>query len=175
MKEYKTLKEIVEQLEFCEYVTKDQLHKLEMNVAFIKLKEMAEAESVPAETFVMPKIAVKQFAEIKGENMLSDEITQFFLDKKPLENLGGEVASIKLTIGEQRWLVERIKEFESSRIEPLISAKQNILDDFEAKIDSAVDSCLESSSLTTKEKQKANIAITVPAVKKMRDCLGLEK
>ncbi len=37
-----TLKEIVEQLEKCEYTTQDG-HKLEMNTAFIALKKRAEA------------------------------------------------------------------------------------------------------------------------------------
>jgi hypothetical protein len=44
--EYKTLKEIASQLEFCEYTTLDQLHDLKMNAAFIKLKELAETNYI---------------------------------------------------------------------------------------------------------------------------------
>jgi len=36
---YDTLTEIVEQLEYCEYTTKDKLHDLKDNAALIKLKE----------------------------------------------------------------------------------------------------------------------------------------
>jgi len=53
MQEYTTLKQIVEQLEFCNYQTKDELHDLENNVAFIKLKEIAENISVPLDALVM--------------------------------------------------------------------------------------------------------------------------
>ena len=41
---YENLRQIVEQLEKCEYQTKDGLHKLEMNKAFITLKEFAKCE-----------------------------------------------------------------------------------------------------------------------------------
>lgn len=39
-----TLKQIVEQLEKCNYQTEDGLHELKMNTAFIALKKMAENE-----------------------------------------------------------------------------------------------------------------------------------
>jgi len=42
---YKTLQSIVDQLESGEYQTKDGLHDLKMNAAFIALKERAAAES----------------------------------------------------------------------------------------------------------------------------------
>jgi len=54
-------------------------------------------------------------------------------------------------------------------------SKQNMLDIFEGKLDSLTDQCLEASDLSIKEKQKANLGITVPAVDKMREYLGLEK
>lgn len=41
-----TLKEIVEQLEKCNYQTEDGLHELKMNRAFIALKKMAENEPI---------------------------------------------------------------------------------------------------------------------------------
>lgn len=41
---FDTLQKIVEQLEFCGYVTADQIHPLYMNEAFISLKKMAENE-----------------------------------------------------------------------------------------------------------------------------------
>lgn len=53
MQEYTTLKQIVEQLEFCNYQTKDELHDLGNNVAFVKLKEIAESISVPLDALVM--------------------------------------------------------------------------------------------------------------------------
>ena len=40
----KNLKQIVEQLEKCNYQTEDGLHELKMNAAFIELKKMAEKE-----------------------------------------------------------------------------------------------------------------------------------
>lgn len=42
---YKTLTEIVEQLELCDYQTADQLHNLSMNAAFIELKLRAVEEA----------------------------------------------------------------------------------------------------------------------------------
>lgn len=45
---YETLQSIVDQLEFCEYQTKDGLHDLRMNAAFIALKQRAAAEAVEA-------------------------------------------------------------------------------------------------------------------------------
>ena len=42
MEKYDSLKKIVSQLEFCNYETKDNNHSLEMNVAFKKLKQLAE-------------------------------------------------------------------------------------------------------------------------------------
>ena len=42
----KSLKQIVEQLEKCNYQTEDGLHKLEMNAAFIDLKKLAELEQI---------------------------------------------------------------------------------------------------------------------------------
>ena len=49
---YDTLTKIVEQLEYCGYTTKDRLHDLKDNIAFIRLKEIAAKESVPAGTVV---------------------------------------------------------------------------------------------------------------------------
>ena len=43
---YETLQSIVDQLEFCEYQTEDGQHCLEMNAAFVALKERAAAEAV---------------------------------------------------------------------------------------------------------------------------------
>jgi len=42
---YTSLQKIVEQLEYCEYVTKDTFHYLTKNVAFLKLKQLAEQET----------------------------------------------------------------------------------------------------------------------------------
>jgi len=42
MDKYDTLKKIVEQLESCEYQSKDTLHDLKNNVAFLSLKRMSE-------------------------------------------------------------------------------------------------------------------------------------
>lgn len=42
MLKYKNLKEIIEQLECCHYVTADTFHELSNNTAFIQLKELAE-------------------------------------------------------------------------------------------------------------------------------------
>ena len=42
----KNLKQIVEQLEKCNYQIEDGLHKLEMNSAFIDLKKLAELEQI---------------------------------------------------------------------------------------------------------------------------------
>jgi hypothetical protein len=42
--EYKTLSQIVEQLEKCDYTTKDQLHDLKNNAAFVVLKQMARED-----------------------------------------------------------------------------------------------------------------------------------
>jgi predicted DNA binding protein len=39
------LQQIIDQLEKCDYTTKDQLHDLKMNTAFIELKKMAENEN----------------------------------------------------------------------------------------------------------------------------------
>jgi hypothetical protein len=47
---YETLQSIVDQLEFCEYQTKDGLHDLKMNAAFIALKERAAAEHCGSKT-----------------------------------------------------------------------------------------------------------------------------
>jgi len=44
LEKFDTLTSIVEQLESCEYVTKDNHHELKMNIAFISLKEMAKKE-----------------------------------------------------------------------------------------------------------------------------------
>jgi len=41
---YKTIQQIVEQLEKCNYTTKDNDHDLKNNVAFLALKRMAEDE-----------------------------------------------------------------------------------------------------------------------------------
>lgn len=41
MDQYDTLQKIVEQLEKCDYQTKDELHDLKNNVAFLSLKRMA--------------------------------------------------------------------------------------------------------------------------------------
>lgn len=41
---YKTIQQIVEQLEKCDYTTKDNNHDLKNNVAFLALKRMAEEE-----------------------------------------------------------------------------------------------------------------------------------
>jgi hypothetical protein len=41
---YETLQRIVDQLEFCGYQTKDGLHELSLNAAFVALKEKATAE-----------------------------------------------------------------------------------------------------------------------------------
>jgi len=41
------LKEIVKQLEFGNYQTKNGFHKLEMNLAFQKLKELSEKQNTP--------------------------------------------------------------------------------------------------------------------------------
>ena len=43
---YETLQSIVDQLEFCDYTTRDTIHDLKMNAAFIALKERAAAELV---------------------------------------------------------------------------------------------------------------------------------
>ena len=43
---YTTLQQIVDQLEYCGYESKDSLHRLEDNVAFVALKERAAAELV---------------------------------------------------------------------------------------------------------------------------------
>jgi hypothetical protein len=45
---YETLQSIVSQLDFCEYQTKDGIHDLKMNAAFIALKERAAAELAEA-------------------------------------------------------------------------------------------------------------------------------
>ena len=42
MKKFDTLTECIEQLEKCEFQTEDGNHNLEMNVAFIQLKEHAK-------------------------------------------------------------------------------------------------------------------------------------
>ena len=42
---YETLQSIVDQLEYCDYQTKDDLHELKMNAAFIALKERAAADT----------------------------------------------------------------------------------------------------------------------------------
>lgn len=44
LEKFNTLTSIVEQLEFCGYVTEDHLHSLKDNTAFISLKEMAKKE-----------------------------------------------------------------------------------------------------------------------------------
>lgn len=41
---YDRISKIVAQLEKCDYVTRDQLHDLKMNAAFIELKKIAESE-----------------------------------------------------------------------------------------------------------------------------------
>lgn len=41
---FDSLTSIVEQLELCDYVTRDNNHELKMNNAFISLKEMAKKE-----------------------------------------------------------------------------------------------------------------------------------
>jgi hypothetical protein len=51
---FDTLTKIVEQLEYCEYFTKDQLHSLTMNEAFVSLKKMAEAEAREAALAIEP-------------------------------------------------------------------------------------------------------------------------
>ena len=43
---YTTLQQIVDQLEYCGYESKDGLHRLEDNIAFIALKERAAAEGI---------------------------------------------------------------------------------------------------------------------------------
>jgi hypothetical protein len=45
MAEFKTLQSIVDQLQKCNYQTNDGLHQLELNAAFIALKQMAEVEA----------------------------------------------------------------------------------------------------------------------------------
>ena len=42
MDKYDTLQKIIEQLEFCEYQTKDTQHNLKDNIAFMQLKRMAK-------------------------------------------------------------------------------------------------------------------------------------
>ena len=51
---YETLQSIVDQLEFCDYNTRDALHDLKMNAAFIALKERAAAENCGSKTGTTP-------------------------------------------------------------------------------------------------------------------------
>lgn len=46
---FETLQQIVDQLEYCRYQTKDGLHDLKMNRAFIALKERAALEPAGAQ------------------------------------------------------------------------------------------------------------------------------
>ena len=61
-KEYKTLKEIVEQLEFCNYTTKDNNHELKFNEAFVALKKMSEDEGK------LVGVLMKEFVKDKDED-----------------------------------------------------------------------------------------------------------
>lgn len=49
MKKYDTLQKIIEQLEFCDYQTKDGLHSLRDNIAFCSLKLMADKSETKPE------------------------------------------------------------------------------------------------------------------------------
>ena len=51
---YTTLQQIVDQLEYCGYESKDSLHRLEDNVAFVALKERAAAENCGSKTGTTP-------------------------------------------------------------------------------------------------------------------------
>jgi len=44
---------------------------------------------------------------------LSEELTNFFVEKESLPIVDGEVASIKLTCGEQRYITEAIADLEA--------------------------------------------------------------
>ena len=57
---YKTLQSIVDQLESGEYQTKDGLHDLKMNAAFIALKQRAAAENCGSKTVTPPNNARKE-------------------------------------------------------------------------------------------------------------------
>lgn len=46
MKTYRTLKELIEQLELPKYQTKDELHKLTSNAAFKQLKALAQVNNL---------------------------------------------------------------------------------------------------------------------------------
>ena len=52
-----------------------------------------------------------------GNMKLSEELTNFFVEKESLPVVDGEVASIKLTCGEQRYITEAIADLENKVIE----------------------------------------------------------
>jgi hypothetical protein len=55
---YETLQSIVDQLEFCDFTTRDTLHDLKMNAAFVALKEKAAAESGGSKTATPPNMPI---------------------------------------------------------------------------------------------------------------------
>lgn len=57
---YTTLQQIVDQLEYCDYESKDSLNRMEDNVAFVALKERAAAEAEEAKRAHTPNIARKE-------------------------------------------------------------------------------------------------------------------
>jgi len=56
-----SLQEIVDQLEKCKFQTGDTLHDLEMNVAFVKLKEKAKQEDVLIKTVILQENEIDQY------------------------------------------------------------------------------------------------------------------
>jgi len=53
---YETLQSIVDQLEYCDFTTRDTLHNLKMNAAFVALKERAAAEHSGSKTATTPNM-----------------------------------------------------------------------------------------------------------------------
>ena len=87
---YDTLTEIVEQLEYCEYTTKDKLHDLKDNAALIKLKELAKIGSIPVEPEV--DVVLAEVLSLIEDNILvrniedDDDIMKFLKQGTRLTN-----------------------------------------------------------------------------------------
>ena len=74
---YNTLSEIVEQLEYCNYQTKDGLHDLKDNLAFTNLKKMAQQQvSVVPEVIVNAEdwVKLRLIENTKLNNMNKDNL-----------------------------------------------------------------------------------------------------
>ena len=86
MKPYKTLKEIIEQLEMPGYQTSDGLHKLTDNAAFKQLKELERLRDLLQVLSIAPDIIEElktmsnNYQVLNGQYVISKNILDFYIE-----------------------------------------------------------------------------------------------